>query len=87
MCPRGVRSERLVSAHPSLSVLDTRKLRTKSTLGIQGLLPTRVTGCAPGRVRLPSPGVRREEAVSGVAGGFTSCLEAAPHPAPWWVMP
>lgn len=61
MCPWGMHGESLVSAHLSLSVLDTRKLRTKSALGIQDLLVTRVTSYATGRVRLPIPDVWRKE--------------------------
>ena len=68
VCPWGKRCEQLVSAHPSLSVLDTGKLRTKSTLEIQNLPVTRVTSCPIGRLRLPIPDVWREEALSGVAG-------------------
>ena len=56
-CPWGKHCEHLVSAHPSLSVLGTGKLRTKSTLEIQDPPVTRVTSRPIGRVSLPIPEV------------------------------
>lgn len=79
-CPWGKHCEHLVSAHPSLSVLGTGKLRTKSTLEIQDPPVTRVTSRPIGRVRLPIPEVWRKEALSDSVGEFTSCLETPTPP-------